>query len=101
MNEIIVPMNVKRCAHCGGAASIELVSSLYRFKCNQCEASTQLCRTPDEALCRWNRRYESIVHCDDCKHYNLGFCRKLIWRNNGFSVSICGDCFCAWGERRE
>lgn len=44
--------------------------------------------------------HERIVRCRDCKHYDFGFCRKLIWRNNGFPVSICGDKFCAWGERR-
>lgn len=106
MNEIIVPMNVKRCAHCGGDASIEMVSSLYRFKCNQCGASTQLCRTPDEALCKWNRRYESIVHCKDCKYYDhedlfddeMWWCIRGVSDENVFEVEPDG--FCKWGERR-
>lgn len=77
MNEIIAPMNVKRCAHCGGDASIEMVSSQYRVKCNQCEASTQLCQTPDEAICRWNRRYERTCN--------------PVWKPNewGFANAYC------------
>lgn len=68
-------------------------------QCDECGATMVKRGSREEAIEAWNTRHESIVRCDDCKHYNLGFCRKLIWRDNGVSVSICGDKFCAWGER--
>lgn len=43
-----------------------------------------------------------LVRCRDCKHYESGICRRLIWRKSDFPPSVTvGDRYCAWGERRE
>lgn len=57
-------------------------------------------RTPED-WCRANSSGE-VVRCRDCKHYETGICRMLIWRKSGFPPSVnVGDRYCAWGERKE
>ena len=45
---------------------------------------------------------QPLVRCRDCKHYETGICRMLIWRKSGFPPSVTvGDRYCAWGERKD